>query len=815
MGYAQAVPWRGNGARDEGQDPGPRTQDRKTRARTRCRAPALFVALVAGSALSCVSESPQPTLSEPTAASEQAFSPAGIERVIPLRIIQTMNPTGYDQRALYARMQRQVASANATYHTAGIQFYIKVFKRCSSTGLLVDLTGTPVPTYTWAQVKNDIVCAIPNAASQINDPFPNDPKTARFWENWATMKHGDQSELVVWLRTDAAAHDAQGPWAGNSIHFQQGDGNAGKLPHELVHSLGIPHTFGVAGFIADSHVKDPETGQQFQWADFWDVIFKQGATNTFYSNRASVPASGLSQIDTELNCAMDQHHQITCILPLGAPDSGPFWDIRTWPCQDPQCALKGMGFTFTSQDNPPATYKYGANAASYLHDSYWNGVSDSYIRVLRKFLRYDVVITDGSESGSEFVGTVNRTSLRGQWLNRQPAYDLDFDHDGKRDFGWWEQPTATGVNGWFRVQLSNGGTMNVPCGQLGDVPVPADYNGDGYADVAVFQPGGGVTRQDPESTAAYWRFCPTNAGNPAGTVCAAPIFAQYGEREDVPLPGLDFDGSSSTSHLAVFRPSQRLWVWGPVADYDSQSSRWTLAGEGTTTVPLPGRYDYDTKTDIAAYDTITGKFFIVTSTSNWDSAHPIIRTFTPPTDGGQPIAHAVPIPGMVSHEYTWGSYQPRLAAAIWWPDIGYWNVIWNPVYNDSRVACQWGQSGDVPMGGIGSSTWNLPSPSYSRATVYRSIDNNGPGYFYFREMSAAGCGGQNPAPVTSTPARPRTIAYPVRDMGIDGLPEIFIVNQDDTQTINYLLSNEGYQVPHPVNVPVPAGSLGTHMFVLL
>jgi hypothetical protein len=91
------------------------------------------------------------------------------------------------------------------------------------------------------------------------------------------------------------------------------------------------------------------------------------------------------------------------------------------------------------------------------------------------------------------------------------------------------------------------------------------------------------------------------------------------------------------------------------------------------------------------------------------------------------MPRAVPVPGMMSHVYYRGTYQPRDALALWWPDIAFWNVMWNPAYNDTRSACQYGQSGDFPIGGIGSDDRTLAQASYSRMTMYRSMDNNGPG----------------------------------------------------------------------------------------
>ena len=45
---------------------------------------------------------------------------------------------------------------------------------------------------------------------------------------------------------------------------------------------------------------------------------------------------------------------------------------------------------------------------------------------------------------------------------------------------------------WFIVRSSTGAGVAVPWGQSTDIPVPADYDGDGKADIAVFRPTSGV-----------------------------------------------------------------------------------------------------------------------------------------------------------------------------------------------------------------------------------------------------------------------------------------------------------------------------------
>ena len=75
--------------------------------------------------------------------------------------------------------------------------------------------------------------------------------------------------------------------------------------------------------------------------------------------------------------------------------------------------------------------------------------------------------------------------------------------------------------------------IDVQFGDAGDIPVPADYEGDGAMNVAVYRPSSGMW---------YVR------GGPA---------AQFGDAGDIPVPG-DYDGNG-LADVAVFRPSTGMW----------------------------------------------------------------------------------------------------------------------------------------------------------------------------------------------------------------------------------------------------------------
>jgi hypothetical protein len=68
------------------------------------------------------------------------------------------------------------------------------------------------------------------------------------------------------------------------------------------------------------------------------------------------------------------------------------------------------------------------------------------------------------------------------------GFPADYDGDGKTDIAVY-QP-ATGV--WFIINSSTGGVRTQQWGLQDDLPVPADYDGDGKTDLAVYRPSTGV-----------------------------------------------------------------------------------------------------------------------------------------------------------------------------------------------------------------------------------------------------------------------------------------------------------------------------------
>ena len=125
---------------------------------------------------------------------------------------------------------------------------------------------------------------------------------------------------------------------------------------------------------------------------------------------------------------------------------------------------------------------------------------------------------------------------------------------------WW----VSGLNARFNF------------GQNGDIPLTADFNGDGTDEFCIFRPSNG--------TWYIWNFIDNHYD-----------FVHFGVSGDKPVPA-DFDGDGRVD-IAVYRPSSGTWYVLHSADSSFEAEQFG----NSTDIPEPVDYDGDSRSDFAIF----------------------------------------------------------------------------------------------------------------------------------------------------------------------------------------------------------------------
>jgi hypothetical protein len=181
----------------------------------------------------------------------------------------------------------------------------------------------------------------------------------------------------------------------------------------------------------------------------------------------------------------------------------------------------------------------------------------------------------------------------------------DYDGDGKTDIAVWRS-AAAGVAGFYILQSATNTVRYDSFGQAGDDPtVTADYTGDGKADPAVYRPGASP------SLPSYWYYRASS-----GTFSGSIVYEQWGLNGDTPAPG-DYDGDGKADFMVRRDGGSGQGIFWLRTNTTNIVSNFVFGAPADTIVP--GDYDGDGKTDIATVRGIGGAwnwFYRASSTGN-------------------------------------------------------------------------------------------------------------------------------------------------------------------------------------------------------
>jgi uncharacterized delta-60 repeat protein len=183
------------------------------------------------------------------------------------------------------------------------------------------------------------------------------------------------------------------------------------------------------------------------------------------------------------------------------------------------------------------------------------------------------------------INPVNSTVIHWGQNGDIPA-PADYDGDAKADLAVFRPSTGD----WYIRNSNDNSFTALHWGLAGDKPAPGDYDGDGLSDIAVFRPSNGD-----------WYILKSSGGM---------LFLHFGANGDIPVQE-DYDGDGKAD-ISVYRPSDGAWY----RLNSSDGSFYALNWGSSTDIPVPADYDGDFKTDISVWRPSEGRWYIFRSSDS-------------------------------------------------------------------------------------------------------------------------------------------------------------------------------------------------------